>query len=99
MGRAPAVLSRPRLVAGAAVLVALLVYYRVVDSLPTIPTWADVVFTAVVLTPAVFLLVLLALPLMHARGLLPIGLATALLAYVLVVATSTCSRTSRSSRP
>ena len=43
-------------------------------------------FTAVVLTPAVFLLVLLALPLMHARGLLPIGLATALLACVLVVA-------------
>jgi hypothetical protein len=86
VGRAPAVLSQPRVVAGAAVLVALLVYYRVVGSLPEIPTWADVVFTAVVLTPAVFLLPLLALPLMHARGLLPIGLATALLAYVLVEA-------------
>jgi hypothetical protein len=86
VGRAPAVLSQPRVVAGAAVLVALLVYYRVVGSLPELPTWADVVFTAVVLTPAVFLLVLLALPLMHARGLLPIGLATAVLAYVLVEA-------------
>ena len=37
---------------------------------PTIPTWADVVFTASLLTPAVFLLVLLALPLANARGLL-----------------------------
>ena len=86
MGRAPAVLSNPRVVAGAADLVALLVYYRVVGSLPELPTWADVVFTAFVLTPAVFLLVLLALPLMHARGLLPIGLATGVLAYLLVEA-------------
>ena len=38
------------------------------------------------LTPAVFALVLLALPLANARGLLPIGLATALLAFVLVEA-------------
>ena len=83
VGRAPTVLGRPRLVAGAAVLVALLVYYRVVDSLPTIPTWADVVFTASLLTPAVFRSCCWPC---RSRTRAASRSATALLAYVLVVA-------------
>ena len=86
MGRAAAVLSRPRIVAGAAILAALLVYYAVVESLPTIPTWGDGLVTAFLLVPAVFALVLLALPLSEARGLFPVGLAVAALAFVLVQA-------------
>ncbi|MGE5689893.1 MAG: hypothetical protein ACM33B_04995 [Pseudomonadota bacterium] len=86
MGRAPAVLRQPRVVAGGAILTALLVYYRVVDELPAIPTWADVLFTAFVLVPAVFALVLLALPLYDARGILPVAVALAALAFVLVQA-------------
>ena len=86
MGRAAAVLSQPRIVAGAAILAALLAYYAAVESLPTIPTWGDVLVTAVLLVPAVFALVLLMLPLYGMRGLLPVGAALAVLAFVLVKA-------------
>ena len=79
VGRAAAVLARPRALAFAAILAALAAYYAVVEALPPIPTWADVLFTALVLTPAVFALVLLALPLREARGLLPTAAAFALL--------------------
>jgi hypothetical protein len=81
--RAPALLSTPRVVAAAAILAALLVYYRAAPSLPNVPTWADVLLTALVLTPAVFALVLLALPLYGARGVLAVGLAFAALALAL----------------
>ena len=86
MGRAAAVLSQPRIVAGAAILATLLAYYAVVESLPTIPTWGDVLVTAVLLVPAVFALVLLMLPLYGLRGLFPVGVALAVLAFVFVKA-------------
>lgn len=86
MGRAAAVLSQPRIVGGAAILAALLAYYAVVESLPTIPTRADVLVTAVLLVPAVFALVLLMLPLYGMRGLFPVGVALAVLAFVFVKA-------------
>ena len=85
MTRAPAVVS-VRLAAGAAILVALLVYYRAAPALPGIPTWSDVLLTAVVLVPAVFALVLLALPLYRWRGLLVVGAAFAVLAVALSAA-------------
>jgi hypothetical protein len=86
VGRAAAVLSQPRIVAGAAILAALLAYYAVVESLPAIPTWGDVLVTAVLLVPAVFALVLLMLPLYGLRGLFPVGVALAVLAFVFVKA-------------
>ena len=48
--------------------------------------WGDVAWIALVLIPAVFGLVLLALPLRLARGLLPVGAAFAVLAAVLTYA-------------
>ena len=48
--------------------------------------WWDVAFIAVVLIPATFGLAWLILPLRHARGLLPAGLALAVLTVVLHVA-------------
>ncbi len=84
MGRAAAVLTEPRAVAAASIGAALVVYYLVVDRLPAIPTWGDVLVTALLLTPAVFALVLLALPLYGLGGLLPVGLALAVLAFALV---------------
>jgi hypothetical protein len=49
-------------------------------------TWWDVAFIAAVLMPLTFALVWLALPLRTARGLLPVGIALAVLTYVLHVA-------------
>jgi hypothetical protein len=76
--RAAAVLDA-RLAAGVAILAGLAGYYAVVDRLGDLPLWWDVALTALVLMPAVFLLVLLALPLRAWRGLLPVGLAFAAL--------------------
>jgi hypothetical protein len=76
---APALLIGPRAALGAALVVGLALYYGVAGALPDVPLWADVVITAVVLIPAVFALVLLALPLRHRRGLLAVGLAFAAL--------------------
>jgi hypothetical protein len=73
--------DRSRIVAGIVVGAALLVYYAVVDRLPELPLWGDVVLAGVVLVPAVFLLVLLALPLRTWRGLAPVGAAFAMLAF------------------
>jgi hypothetical protein len=69
-----------RLLAGAVILAGLLAYYAVVDSLPALGEWGDVVFVALVLIPAVFGLVWLALPLRHSRGLVLIAAAFAGLA-------------------
>lgn len=49
-------------------------------------TWWDVAFISVVMMPLTFALVWLALPLRTARGLLPVGIALAVLTYVLHVA-------------
>ncbi len=63
----------------------LVVYYETSTHLWRAGTWWDVAWLVVVLIPAVFMLVLLALPLREARWLLPAGVALALLAAVLTV--------------
>ena len=80
MGRAAALLKSPRGAAFAAVLVVLLAYYVVARSLPDLTLWWEVAFLGVVLIPAIFVLVWLALPLWRARGLLPVAAAFAALA-------------------
>ena len=79
VGRAPAVLSL-------GLLAALLVYYETHESWWNAGLWWDVAWIACVLMPAVFALVLLALPLREWRGLFPVGLAFVVLAVVLEVA-------------
>ena len=74
MGRAAALL---------ALFGALVLYYEVSDRLWSAGTWWDVAWIALALIPAAFGLVLLALPAAGARGLLPVGLAFAVLAAVL----------------
>ena len=61
-------------------------YYSLSGSLWSASTWWDVAFIALVLIPAVFLLVLLVLPLWRAQGLFLVGLAFVALAAVLQVA-------------
>ena len=70
----------------AALLAALAVYYEVAPDLWHAGGWWDVAWVACVLIPAVFALVLLALPLQRARGLLPVGVAFGVLAVVLTIA-------------
>jgi hypothetical protein len=70
----------------AALLGALLVYYEVAPDLWRAGTWWDVAWLDLVLIPAVFALVLMALPLRDARRLLPVGLAFTVLAAALTVA-------------
>jgi hypothetical protein len=82
VGRAAAVLERPRAVAFLALAAALTAYYYAVDSIPALPTWWDVALLAFVLMPAVFLLDLLVLPLARARGLLPLSLGLGVLALL-----------------
>ena len=79
MGRSAAVL---------AVFGLLVVYYETSTQLWHAGTWWDVAWLVLVLIPAVFSLVLLALPLYRASWLvlLPVGLALALLAAVLTIA-------------
>ena len=81
-------ISRP-LVRRAAALLALSVglgaYYLWSESLPELSTWGDVVFLGLVLIPAVFALVYLALPVRHAQHLLLWGVGVALLATALTI--------------
>jgi len=70
----------------AALLAALVLYDEVASRLWHAGVWWDVAWIALVLIPATFGLVLLALPLREARGLLPTGLAFAVLAGVLTAA-------------
>ena len=65
-----------------ALAAALGAYYATSTELWNAPLWWDVAWLALVLIPAVFALVALALPLWDARGLLPVGIALALLALV-----------------
>ena len=84
MGGAAAVLSR-RTVAGALVALGALVgvYTAFGDALPALSTSWDVAVLSLVVLPATFALVWLALPWRDARGLLPLGLALVALALVL----------------
>lgn len=77
--RSMSVISR-NLFVGAALLVSLVVYDLLASRLPDLPLWGDVALTALVLMPATFALVWLALPLREARGLALVGLAIAILA-------------------
>jgi len=79
VGRAPALLA-------GLTLAALVVYYETSTHWWNAGLWWDVAWIALVLIPAVFLLVMLALPLERARGLLPVGAAFAVLAAVLTAA-------------
>ncbi len=65
---------------------AVIAYFTASESLPNLSTWGDVAVIAVALMPAVFGFVYLALPLWHARGLLPIALSLVALAVVLQAA-------------
>ena len=78
-------------------MVGLGVYYTVAESLPNFTIWWEVAILALLVIPAVFGLVYFALPLWPAPGLLLAGLATVVLAALLQIAASSCSRTSRSS--
>jgi hypothetical protein len=70
----------------AALLGLLILYDEVAADLWRAGVWWDVAWLAFVLIPATFTLVLIALPLRDARGLLPTGLAFAVLAAVLTAA-------------
>jgi hypothetical protein len=87
VGRASAVLGLRAAAAG--LLGALLgLYYAFHESLPDTSTWGDVAVIALVLMPAVFALVCLALPLARARWveLLGLAVATTVLAILLRLA-------------
>jgi hypothetical protein len=92
VGKAAAVLRRPNLsvtprtAALAGLVAGLGAYYAAVESLPELPTWWDVAVLALILIPAVFLLVYLVLPLWRAHGLLLLALALGVLAVVLTSA-------------
>ena len=86
VGRAAALLTGRHVLAFAAVAALVGAYYAWPDVLPDLPLWWDVAFLALVLIPAVFLLVYIALPLRRARGLLPLGLAFGALTWAFVEA-------------
>jgi hypothetical protein len=58
-------------------------WYAVAPHLGGLSLWWDIVLLSVAIIPAVFGLVLLALPLWSRRGLLPVGIAFAALAFAL----------------
>jgi hypothetical protein len=66
-----------------ALSIALGVYYTVAESLPNFSVWAEVAILSLLVIPAVFGLVYLALPLYRARHVLASGVAVAVLAAVL----------------
>ena len=80
MGRAAAVLDgRTRIAVGAALLAALIAYDAGAHKLPNQSLGPDVILASFVLIPLTFALVWLALPLRLWRGLLPVGVAFAVL--------------------
>jgi len=84
VGRASALLT-PRWIAFAAIAIALVAYYALVDRLWEAPLWWDIAWLDLVLMPAVFALVYLALPAWRSRGLGVLTLAFALLAVAFEV--------------
>ena len=76
----------PRGAAFLALLAVLAVYYAVAPSLPELTLWWEVAALGVLVIPAVFLLVWLALPLWRAHGLFPVGAAFGALAVTAEVA-------------
>jgi hypothetical protein len=86
VGRAPALLSPRRAGAFLALLLVDWLYYAFASDGPNLSVWWDVAFFGFVLLPAVFALVLLALPLHDARGLPLLALALGAVAAVLAEA-------------
>jgi hypothetical protein len=82
VGRLAALLTR-RVWAGLALFGFLLAYFLARDHLPDVSDAWDRAIVALVLIPAMFGLVLVALPLWQARGLFLVGLALAVLAFTL----------------
>jgi hypothetical protein len=82
VGRASPVLA----VAFVALATALGVYYTTAPSLPNLTVWWEVAILGFLVIPAVLGLVYFVLPVWRGRGLLPVGLAVAVLAAVLEVA-------------
>jgi hypothetical protein len=82
VGRAASLLNA-RVAAAAALIAGLAAYYLTRESLPNVTDGWDRALISLVLIPTMFGLVLLALPLWRARGLLIVGLAFAVLALVL----------------
>jgi hypothetical protein len=80
VGRAAAVLAQRRLLLGGALLAALAAYYYGHTALPGLRRWPDVAFLALVLIPAVFALMLVALPARRWRWLPAAGIGAAVLA-------------------
>jgi len=78
VGRAPALL-------GICLFGLLVAYYETSEHWPNVGVWWDVAWIALVLLPAVFALVLIALPLRERPWILPAGLAFAVLAAVLTI--------------
>jgi hypothetical protein len=86
VGRAAALLTARRAAAFASLALALGCYYAWSSSLWNASTWWDVAWLAIVLVPAVFGLVYLALPLRLWAGALPTGLALVLVVWGLEAA-------------
>ena len=72
--------------AGAVLVAALVAWYELYDQLADVSTGVDVTIVGAALLPATFALVWLALPLRHARGLLAVAVAVAVLAAALYAA-------------
>ena len=75
MGGAAAVLRTRRGLALLALAAALAAYFGAHKALPNLPLWWDIAFLGVLVIPAVFATVWLALPLWRARGIAGVGLA------------------------
>ena len=86
VGRAAAVLSRPRAAALAALLGALALWEAFAGSAPGVAGRWDVAWIAVLLIPVTFGVVWALVPLVDARGLVPVALATGVLAVLLSLA-------------
>jgi hypothetical protein len=86
VGRAPAVLRRSRAAALVGLLAALCAWDAFAYELPAIDDGWDVALVAVVLVPATYAVVWLALPLADARGLLPFALGAGAVAVLLHLA-------------
>jgi hypothetical protein len=82
VGRASPVLA----VGFVALAAALGAYYATARSLPNLTVWWEVAILGFLVIPAVFGLVYFVLPLWRGRGLLPVGLAVAVLAALLQLA-------------
>jgi hypothetical protein len=73
-------------VAGLVLVAALVAWYELYPHLPEVSTGADVAIVGAAVIPATFALVRLALPVRHARGLLAVAAAVAVLAATLYAA-------------